>query len=492
MASTCDIPLQRTIKAAIDRWPHRSHLDDGDIDAFAASLAENMPSELQLRLHEASALGPMDMGVVLATAQQGYHPHEAPEDVQAAKRLKAPPAPLSPRQARLHALLPAIRAQFRSRHLSAGGKVDETAHDRLQMVNHATSPHMGTSVHEIVTDPDGTRVLVRYDAPDAAPSGSGIALHHQAELHHDMLIARSLGEKIERLRLVRLDYRAWTLQVDSMSPDEDLAARLLAQAGSFWEKTVLGNEQLHAPEDPIAHLEQALQSNPDSPGLARKVSELALEFAGWSLAESEARHQRERLQDELAQALPPSHLPMSVSRLDPGPARLRIDREFDTDILVEQATQALVEKGYTREQAQEFMAQPNLRTSNEFSARELAELMVHHLGVDPATDPRFSAALVKPSAPSAPALCEFLENLDPASRQTRLARALVSSSVRMEAHRMPMAGPLAADASTMREHLRAALRAPIEAASKDVASIRTQANAAKATKRTRTSRKKQP
>lgn len=265
-----------------------------------------------------------------------------------------------------------------------------------------------------IIEENGRKVLVEYRTPSEPTtlSNRGVSFHHEVSMHYALLAAREAGIKIDGLRLCALDMKAWSVETLDLTINEDLVEEIRREGDRVWSEHILPAQLVPStlPRG-VATLDD-LRTN-DASGAADQLDNVASRFLAWGVAEQECAAERKTLQVEAADLLPFAALPLEVDLVDAGAVRFRIGRQYDMDGLASVAKDLLVRQGYSPEDAQAVLDQPNYWTPAEYSSHLLIQALETHFDIDPTTDPRFGMAVAFPSERRPDTLLDLIRSLDP-------------------------------------------------------------------------------
>lgn len=398
-----------------------------------------------------------DMGAFLAHNRKRWHPHTTPANVVRTKLLAERPKSEPAYKARRRQMTPLARDLMMRQVESLGATMRPDLADKVLSNKSSEHPWLRAMAIDIIEE-NGKLVLVEYRTP-AEPLPMelrGISFHHEVSLHYALLAARKAGVKVDGLRLCAMDIKSWTVETSDLHIDDSLVEEIATEGDRVWRENIVPAKQMVSslPQG-VASLDDLRSPDVGASEAADQLNVLAEKYLSWGVAEQECSGEREDLQVEAADLLPFAALPLEVERVDAGPVRFRIEREYDKEGLAALAVDLLVRSGnYTVDEARSLLEQPNYWTNAEYSSRGLIQALETHFGLDPENDRRFAMALAVPRERRVDALLDLIRSLDqdetiplqgyvrsgqlrmemvpPRARYEREARAAAASEVRSE------------------------------------------------------------
>ena len=405
-------------------------------------------------------------------AAQGVSEAAAPtEPMVQAKLLAFDPEP-SPDRARLACLRPAFHDALRAHHEAATPSSDQL--ERLQAFQDPQAPWLLGAPDDVLETPEG-QVLVVYETPTHVQDVPNDPPEAVLRLHYAAAHARRAGLNVVGLIHGVLDVARWHVSLTSVAEDPALEGRLVEVAGAAWAGRVLAGQSAPTSDHglvvsdallPLHNLDVRrtgkdkawsveIAQVPRTPErLTGYLNVLAQRHAVWGLLASESEKMRDMIQQCVDQVLADTALPLDRDHLELGPSRLRLDRELDAEALEAAARRLLEAEGRDAAGIDLYLNGKNFNTEPVFSSEALAEAIACHFDVDPATDARFAAAIVKPSVRRSDTLLDLVQGLDPDGKVAPLGTLVRRVRPRLELGRAPLVGPL----SELREGVDTALR----------------------------------
>jgi hypothetical protein len=354
-----------------------------------------------------------DLGAMIAHNRHRWHPHTTPTSVVRTKLLHERPKSEPAYKARRRSMTPIAREMLLKK---IDNETSQFRNDLTEKVCNNTSANhhwLSSKVADIIEE-NGRKILIEYRTPSEPLSllTRGISFHHEVSMHYALLAAREAGIKVDGLRMCALDAKAWSVETLDLPINEELVAEIRAEGDRVWNDHIKPAQLIpSALPRGIASLED-LRAN-DASGSADQLDLVAKRFLAWGVAEKECQSECRDLQTEAADLLPFAALPLEVDMVDAGAVRFRIDRKFDMDGLAAIAKDLLIKRqGYSAEDAQAVLDQPNYWNAPEYSSHGLIQAMETHFDLDPTNDPRFSMAIAFPRERRADTLLDLIRSLD--------------------------------------------------------------------------------
>lgn len=358
-----------------------------------------------------------DLGAMIAYNRHRWHPHTTPINVVRTKLLHERPKSEPAYKARRRLMTPIARDLLVKKIDTESTKVRTDISEKICNHTSAKHPWLAPQVFDIIEE-NGRKVLVEYRTPSEPLSllTRGISFHHEVSMHYALLAAREAGVKVDGLRLCAMDTKAWSVETLDLPINETLVEEIRAEGDRVWAEHIQAAQLIpNSLPRGMSTLED-LRAN-DASGSADQLDKVAQRFLAWAVAEKECAAERNALQIEAADLLPFAALPLEVDLVDAGAVRFRIDRKFDMDGLAAIAKDLLIKhQGYSPEDAQAVLDQPNYWNPPEYSSHGLIQALETHFDLDPLNDPRFSMAVAFPRERRADTLLDLIRSLDSADK----------------------------------------------------------------------------
>lgn len=421
-----------TWKEKVKKLPQFKGIPD-EVSSLWIERATAMEEDDRDRLIEyMGKLNADDMGALIAYKHHRWHPHTTPENVVRTKLLHERPKSEPAYTARRRSMSPVARELMVKKFDVDSGELKPEISEKICTYSNPQHPWLSVKNADIVEE-RGRKILVEYRTPSEPISLStrGVSFHHEISMHYALLAAREAGVKIDGLRLCAMDLKSWTVETLDVPINEVLVEEIRKEGDRIWNDHIKTATLI--PSDlprGIASLDD-LRSL-DVSGAADQLDKVAQRFLAWGVAEQECAAERKDLQIEAADLLPFAALPMEIDLVDADGVRFRIERQYDLDGLAAVAKDLLIkQQGYTAEDAQAVLDQPNYWTHAEFSSHGIIQALETHFDIDPATDPRFSMAIAYPSERRPDTLLDLIRSLDPEDK-VDLANYVRSGHMNME------------------------------------------------------------
>ena len=493
--------LREHLRARLKLLPQWPQIQPDNAERWIESVIENEAQRADWHVDRLMGFSGSEIGALSGASSGAFHPFYSLSQVVRSKLLLEPVTPPVADECRAMALEHQLRALYRARVAARGGHVCDALLAQVKLHSSSGQSWRVGSPPEIIKE-NGKLYLVDYQCPaesvETEYAIDGIPYYLKAQLHHYRALALEAGVEIDGMKLCSLDYRNWS--VDERSIEfSNIIDEQVAQAGEFYwtEHVLLGIPADHVTINhanslsdmgldlppgtlsvPVHDLTtrkdngKALlvstgeQELADASDLKNLILERAQRFLGWGFAESEAKSMREMLQQSLGEILPVSAVPFDVDRIETGHVRLRIDREFNDEAILTAALSLLEAKGYSTEEAKEFLNQPNFWHPAEFSSSELIDVLKNDFQLDVFNDPRFAAACIKEPARRLEPVLELIKEMD-TDHTYRASDFVKGGRVRMEMPRSPLVGPLSELRTDVSGNIRRQLQDPLQAIADD-------------------------
>ena len=400
------------------------------VDWVQSALANDPDHALSLAT-KLQGFGGSDMGVLVYAHEGVFHPFSDARTITRSKLLLDPVDPVNSHVRRGAAIEPIARAQYRDLLVQRGGRVREDLLEKVRSYCHGSRdpllPWLIGNIDDIVEEA-GKVYVVDYKSPSASQYqdlAAGSVPHYQEiQLHHYHKLAALAGVPVDGLKLYAFSAEEWTGHEREVAFDPRLVSTIVATGNRFWNEFVMVGQPspevtVNQPQDIeemsflVDGIPVNLPADTDATGekfevagyslavgglpqLRQQLLELGAEVFGQAMLKSEAERARESLTKAIQQALPLQVVPTDVSRIDLGPVRLKVDWDYQEELLLDATRHALALMGQGQEDIDAMLSADNFHRPATWSTDTLIHLLREKKGIDVLTDPDLQAAIATP------------------------------------------------------------------------------------------------